>query len=198
MQVYNTSTLLADLSKQTSGILNDVENVWSKLPVEALHHSPGAGKWNALQCIEHLNSYGRYYLPEIEKAISGKPAGSTTLPTEFTPGWLGDYFTRSMQPKDNGKLKKMQAPKGHRPGLNLDTEAVLNEFREQQTQMLKLLALAKNIDLNSVKVPISIARFIKLKLGDVFMFILAHNLRHITQGQKAIAGFSGTRQMRRA
>ncbi|WP_315818041.1 DinB family protein [Paraflavitalea speifideaquila] len=29
---------------------------------------PAAGKWSVAQAIEHLNSYGRYYLPLMQKA----------------------------------------------------------------------------------------------------------------------------------
>ncbi|TDH25537.1 hypothetical protein EXU57_12575 [Segetibacter sp. 3557_3] len=133
----------------------------------------------------------------MEKAMASTKPGATST-ADFTPGWLGDYFTRSMRPKADGKLKKMQAPKGHQPGLNLDGEAVINEFREQQQQLLNLLERAKTTDLNAVKVPISIARFIKLKLGDVFMFFVAHNERHIKQAQTAIAGYSNARLLRRA
>jgi hypothetical protein len=49
-----------------------------------------------------------------------------------------------------------------------------------------LLEQAKQIDLNRTKVPISIAPFIKLKLGDVFMFLVAHNFRHVLQVNNAI------------
>ena len=53
--------------------------------------------------------------------------------------------------------------------------------------MLQLLEEAKSVDLNAVRIPISIAKFIKLKLGDVFMFLIAHNLRHVKQAERAIA-----------
>jgi len=50
-----------------------------------------------------------------------------------------------------------------------------------------LLEEAKSVDLNAVRISISIAKFIKLKLGDVFMFLIAHNLRHVKQAERAIA-----------
>lgn len=34
-----------------------------------LLRQPAENKWSLAQCLEHLNSYGRYYLLEIEKAI---------------------------------------------------------------------------------------------------------------------------------
>jgi len=49
------------------------------------------------------------------------------------------------------------------------------------------LNTAKKFDLNAVKVGISIAPIIKLKLGDVFRFMIAHQVRHILQAERALA-----------
>jgi hypothetical protein len=50
-----------------------------------------------------------------------------------------------------------------------------------------MLEQSKKINLNKARVPISIAKFIKLKLGDVFGFLIAHNQRHILQAERALA-----------
>jgi len=49
------------------------------------------------------------------------------------------------------------------------------------------LNTAKKFDLNAVKVGISIAPIIKLKLGDVFRFMIAHQVRHILQAERALS-----------
>jgi hypothetical protein len=69
-----------------------------------------AGGWNVLECLEHLNLYGDFYLPEIRKRIveSSFPPGEY-----FKSGWLGDYFVKSMEP---GKtMKKMKTFKDKDP-----------------------------------------------------------------------------------
>ena len=53
--------------------------------------------------------------------------------------------------------------------------------------MLLLLHQARRINLAKIRIPISIATYIRLKLGDVFMFLIAHNIRHIKQAERAIA-----------
>jgi len=40
-------------------------------------------------------------------------------------------------------------------------------------------------DLNQ-RLPISVASFIKLKLGDVLLFVVAHNGRHLKQANRAL------------
>lgn len=150
---------------------------------------PAPGKWSVAQVIAHLNSYGRYYLPAIEKSMreSSFPAAAW-----FNSGWLGDYFTRIMQPGKNGAItNKMKAPKDHRPALIIDSEAVITEFLEQQHHLLHLLEWAKEKDLGRMRTPISIAKFIRIKTGDVFRFLIAHEQRHFVQIQNALAMIKG-------
>ena len=183
MPVYQTNELIQKLQEQTENFLKEAISEWQMMPSEILLKQPAANKWSAAQCLEHLNSYGRYYLPAIEMAIkSSKKKGQKPLET-FATGWLGNYFTNLMKPSD--KMKKMAAPKEHTPIINLDVVKVVAEFIDQQEKMLKLLEDAKSISLSDTKVAISIAKFVKLKLGDVFLFLAAHNERHILQAEKA-------------
>ena len=143
-----------------------------------LVQQPAPGKWSVAQVIEHLNSYGRYYLPQLQKALE-----RSTYPAKvnFTPGWLGDYFTKSMLPKQNRVTNKMASPKDHRPTPDIDPKTVMDEFEQQELLMLELLNKAKHTDIGRLRIPISIARIIKLKMGDVFRFIMAHQQRHFVQ-----------------
>lgn len=149
---------------------------------DVLLRQPAPGKWSAIQAFEHLNSYGRYYLPAIEKAMQ-----DTKLTKEwFTPGWLGDYFTNMMLPKNGVVTNKMQAPKDHRPPPNLDVKLVFEEFLKQQHQLLNLLEAAKKKNISAIRVPISISKLFKLKLGDTFRFLIAHEQRHLVQVHLAL------------
>ncbi len=140
---------------------------------------PGAGKWSVAQVLEHLNSYGCYYLPQIEKSLSGS---SSFVMEWFRPGWLGNYFTKIMRPGKDGKIgNKMKAPKNHTPVLTLDINNVLHTFMEQQHRLLNLLEDAKGKDIGNIRTPISISRFFRLKTGDTFRFLIAHEQRHFVQ-----------------
>jgi hypothetical protein len=186
MRVYQTEQLLTNLQNSTEQFLNKVINEWQMMAPVHLLRQPDENKWSAAQCLEHLNSYGYYYLPAIEKAIDAAGAKSNTSTAEFKSGWLGNYFTKLMEPKE-GKQMKMKAPKEHQPIPELDSDSVIREFIDQQERLLLLLEKARNIDIQKVRVPISIAKFIKLQLGDVFNFLIAHNRRHMVQAEKAIA-----------
>ncbi len=184
MPTYNTTRLLRELHEKTETFLQEAISEWQMMPAEVLLMQPSANKWSAAQCLEHLNSYGRYYLPAIENAIvEAREKGKLPAPS-FNSGWLGNYFTNMMKPSP--KMKKMASPKDHLPKANLNAVAVISEFIDQQEKLLKLLELSRDVDLNKTTVAISIAKFIKLKLGDVFLFLLAHNERHIVQAENAL------------
>ncbi len=185
MSNYNSQKLIAELKSQTLQYLNLAEKDFMNLSHEQFAQRPKPGAWSANECLQHLNSYGNYYLPEIEQALQFAMVEDEQK--EFKSGWLGAYFTKSMQPKSDGSLaSRMNSPKAHIPLGILDTREVIDTFIAQQKRMLALLEKASKVDMNKVRVPISIARFIRLKLGDVFMFIVAHNHRHILQAQRAV------------
>ena len=97
-------------------------------------------------------------------------------------GWLGDYFTKIMKPGADGKIaNRMQAPRNHRPRLVFDRDSVINEFLEQQFTLLNLLHDAKRKDIGAIRTPVSISKLIKLKTGDTFSFLIAHDQRHLIQ-----------------
>lgn len=150
-----------------------------QLPVSRLLQQPAPGRWSVAQVMEHLNTYGRYYLPKLQEVISN----NKSEPSEwFVPGWLGGYFTNSMMPKPDGTIgNKMKAFKNHTPVPELDAAKVIQEFEQQEVLLLQLLNKAQQVNLNRARIPVSIAPFIKLKMGDVFGFIIAHHQRHFVQ-----------------
>ncbi len=184
MKSYVTDELLSELYEQTEFMLTRAIADWQLVPHSKFALRPSANAWSANECLQHLNSYGRYYLPAIQKAIQKATPGATN---HFNSGWLGNYFTNMMLPKENGSLAlKMKSPKDHAPVKILESHQVIAEFIDQQETLLKLLHAARQIDLNKVKVGISIAPFIRLKLGDVFMFLVAHLIRHSQQADRAL------------
>ncbi|WCM43414.1 DinB family protein [Flavobacterium sp. CBA20B-1] len=138
--------------------------------------------WSVLECLEHLNLYGNFYLPEIKNRIE---TSTTKATAEFKSGWLGNYFAQSMLPKD--KLNKMKAFKSMNPIHSSLSKNTVTVFIDQQKQLLDLLNASRTVNLNKVKTSISITTLIKLKLGDTFRFVIYHNKRHVVQAKKVLA-----------
>lgn len=187
MPTYQSNQLITKLQQQTETLLNKAIQEWQMIAPEKFSQQPAENSWSAKQCIAHLNMYGDYYLPAIEAAILKAKEQKTTAPKEFTSGWLGDYFTNMMLPGTNERPpKKMKAMKHYISLNNEDSDKVIATFIDQQEKLLQLLEDATVVNMSTTKVAISIAKFIKLKLGDVFMFLIAHNYRHVLQAETAL------------
>lgn len=173
--------LIDDLVNRTHRILNEAEEL-KTLPEKSLQWRPAPKSWSVLECLEHLNLYGRYYLPEINKRINaGKSSHTGHL---FKSGWLGNYFANSMLPKET--LNTMKTFKNMNPIHSDLNKNVIDEFISQQRQILNILEKCRRINLNKTKTSISISNFIKLKLGDTLRVVIYHNQRHMVQAQKAL------------
>lgn len=172
---FQSDKLISDLIEITNQHLQFAQKLQHKSD-EELNFRKSTDSWNTLECIEHLNLYGRFYIPEINKRINSTQTISQEV---FSSGLLGNYFANSMLPK--AKLNKMKTFKNMNPiHKNLDRD-VLDEFISQQNQMLELLEKSRKVNLGKVKSSISITSLIKLKLGDTFRIVINHNTRHIQQ-----------------
>jgi hypothetical protein len=182
MKKIESGQLLDDLLADTRRIIAQATSLKTEDPADLLEQ-PVPGKWSVIQVLEHLNGYGRYYLTAIEEAIQSDKKAAPY----FKPGWLGDYFTKLMAPKEGEVPNKMQSPKAYRPPATLDAFPVLNTFLEQQQYLLQLLEQARIKNLNSIRIPISISKIIRLKLGDTFRFLIAHEERHFIQVKNTLS-----------
>lgn len=167
--------------------MTTVEEKLHHLPAPVLLLPPAQDKWSAIQCLEHLNTYSRFYLPQISRAIEQGYARQQSATASFKSGWFGNWFTKTMQPKPDGTLPmKMQSPKSARPVTDLDAAKVIAEFLADQQQLLLLLERAEGVNLQRLRVPTSLGKWLKLSLGDTFRFVIAHEERHVLQALRAV------------
>jgi hypothetical protein len=153
----------------------------SLLPFELLNKRPSPANWSALECFEHISLYSDFYNPSIKKAIT---QSSTKPVKDYKSGWLGEYFVNTMLPK--GKLNKMSTFKDKNPIYTTLDASAISRFIANQEELKRLILSAKSIDIGKTRCPISIAKGIRLKLGDVFRFLINHNTRHINQIKRII------------
>lgn len=170
-----SENVIQTLLEQTRQVINQAEKL-KTYDLRILTWKEQATSWSILECLEHLNLYGDFYLPQIESKIK---SSDTEPELEFKSGLLGNYFAESMLPKE--KLNKMKTFKDKNPlNANLD-KAVIDKFIHQQIKLLDLLNQSRTVSLNKVKIPTSISGLLKLKLGDTFQFFINHILRHLDQ-----------------
>ncbi len=181
-----SENLLQTFLEQTRQIINQVEKL-KTYDLQILTWKENDTCWSILECLEHLNLYGEFYLPQMENKIENS---TTKAEVEFKSGMLGNYFTKSMLPKV--KLNKMKTFKDKNPlNANLD-KTVIDRFINQQIKLLDLLNQSRKVSLNKVKIQTSISSLIKLKLGDTFQFFINHIIRHLNQVDRIQASMNNT------
>lgn len=175
-----TEKLLQNLLEITRESINSVEHL-KRQPIDFLNWKQNSENWSVLECIEHLNRYGNFYIPEITNKIRNSKYKSSEI---FKSNWLGKYFSKSVS--YNEDLNKMKTFKSMNP-LNSELDIrTLEEFINQQHQIIELLDKSKNVNLDKTKTAISISTLIKLRLGDTLRVLIYHNERHIRQAEKTI------------
>lgn|SRR5574343_1416858 len=173
----SSQELLKELKNITAQALQTVYS-FKDLSSEQLNYRTHEKSWSILECLEHLNLYGDFYLPEMERAIL---QSKTTATTEFKSGLLGNYFAELMRAE---KAKKMTSPKDKNPIHSSLSETSILRFEKQAERLRHILQLSENVNLNQVKCSISISRIIRLKLGDTLRFYIYHIDRHIQQANR--------------
>ena len=181
---YNSNALLDSLTADVREIILASEKL-QKLPASLLAQPPAPGKWSIAQVLAHLNFYARQYMEAIEKKLhlhQTKPA------IAFHPGWFGNYFTNLMKPgAGNSISKKMKSPKNAEPEQQPDAAKELQVFLMHQHHLLNLLQVAKSADLQAMRIPTTLTKLIRLRLGDTFRFLIAHEQRHLVQIENTLS-----------
>jgi hypothetical protein len=175
-----TQELLRDLTDRTKRTMEIARN-YRDLSVSQLNFKTDRESWSILECLEHLNLYGDFYLPEMEAQILKAPH---TPSSQFKPGVLGNYFANLMLPKPDGNIKKMKSPKDKNPAASLLLVSTIDRFLKQQEHLLNLLEMAQKVNLTQTKTAISISKMVRLRLGDTFRFYIYHIDRHIAQAER--------------
>jgi len=183
MNKFKSEELINQLQADVRQIIAATEHLQTADPVK-LNYCPAEGSWSVAQVLDHMNAYTRYYLPAIEKSMIHISKDTNAW---FVPGFWGNYFTKMMMPKNVYEVKnKMRTMKGYTPGKGLNVDLVFKEFFQHQNKLLQLLEVSKRRNLDSIRIPISITKLIRFKLGDTFRFLIAHEQRHMIQARNAV------------
>lgn len=173
--------LIKRLDVELDRQINVVVEQFQNLSDEELNRGGENSGWSIAQNLEHLNMYFDYYLPAIKKALENAEPDSKS--GQFRSGWLGKYFSDSM---DYRNQKKIKAFKDYIPANHLDSSEVIQKFIQNEEELLQLVRKSSDYNLTKIRVAISLTKWITMRLGDVFQFVILHNERHLVQAQSRL------------
>lgn len=181
MKGKNSIELLEDLELITNQLLTFLTNRIAPLSLNQLKWSQG-GSWSCSEVIQHMNAYAAHYHPTLLNKMRSEDNEQPV--SVFVSSPLGASAWKSMRLGNAGNIRrKFKTPKLFNPAKNklLDRPHFLEECEQHQRVMLNMLNEAKKVNLRKVKIPWSLSRLIRLRLGDALMFIVYHNRRHQQQ-----------------
>ncbi|GAB3011742.1 DinB family protein [Spirosoma pulveris] len=182
MQPIDKASWLASLGGQVECHIQEALQYFQNLDEDSLCRPSPTGGWSIAQCLAHLNSYGYYYLPYLQRGIERQLASTSGDP--YVRSWLGTFLIRLMDP--DRSQTKFKSIKRHQPTQTLDPHAIVATFVDQQEVMLGLLIRAQHANVNAIRIPLSISPFMRLSAGEVFEFLVIHTKRHLIQAKRNI------------
>ncbi len=181
----NASQLLKEEAHRAKAIVNELKRLHTDLSQDQLYWKPNQNTWSVVECVEHINTACRHYIPEMTRKIQSAPTNN--VEKEFQSGLLGNYLANMMAPKSNGQIKgKMKTLGKFEPRtktIDLDARLVFDECIDHHKKLLTLIEKATHVDLNKVRVTSAIGAIIRFKLGDCFRFNTSHHERHLLQAR---------------
>lgn len=178
MSAAERAAELEEYRRQTEAIKIDAEKLLSGLSDADFNWTPQPGRWSIAECIDHLNTTGRQFLPVLDRMIEEGRARKLFAKGPFKHGFLGNWVVRSSEPPPKIKFK---APKLFRSTPAQALAEVGPAFMELQEQLLKRIEEANGLNLSRIKAPSPVTKLLKISLGQWLAMILAHERRHLWQ-----------------
>jgi len=177
-----TQWVLSEVRTITERNIQVLKQRINGLSDKQLQWKPNESAWNIMEITAHLNEYARFYheafLRRIEKTRFREPREN------FVSSPLGRSAWMSMKLGNAKNVKrKFNSPKSYNPTIapELVKADGLETLVKGQRELLQILELAATVNIRKVKVPISISKIIRLRLGDGLLFVAYHNERHVQQ-----------------
>jgi hypothetical protein len=179
--------LLQELIDKTEANRSFIKKSVIHMSSNQLNWQKNNQSWSINHVLGHLNEYAKYYHTEFKRKI--EHTRFTEPLDSFVSSPLGKSAWRAMKLGNAQNIKRsFKSPKLYNPLINtsIATTDPSDEFIANQTVLIDLLNAARNVNLKKVKIPISISKIVRLRLGDALQFVIYHNERHMQQIKRII------------
>jgi len=176
-----------------SDLTGRAEALFRRHTPEELLRKPALDAWSVAQCIEHLTTSLRLYLPAFEATLSaGGPRGNG--PYRYGP--VARLWIRLIEPGG----PKMPAPPKMRPrgvgkdeggkAAPVDPSVTLQEFNAAHARLVDLIRLSDGLDLARIRMASPVIPILRFPVGAWFETCIAHGRRHMAQAERVSAGLA--------
>ena len=177
----------AEALRELGRLREEIEALACGLDEEAFLRKPGEDRWSAGECIAHLNATARPYLDKLPGALAEARRAGLTGDGPVKRGILGRLFLWALEPPARVKVK---APRAFLPKPNQSKDEIMREFRNIRDELGAVIEGSGDLDWSRVKMGLPTIPQFKLRLGEIYAVLLAHERRHLWQAKKAIGATS--------
>jgi hypothetical protein len=183
MAVFSRTSLITELLDRTE-LLKANTQTFLRLEDRQLQQRPRPGAWSISEVYGHLNLSMDQSIRVILSRIALAP---DTNSDEYISGWLGDLACMIIMPRPDGSVFKLKARKSYCvEAANIDAREELSIFLRHCDALDDILRHVASKDLRRITIPFFLPRLLRLRLGDVLRFLVAHGERHLLQAQRVM------------
>jgi hypothetical protein len=180
---------LQSLITAANTIAAEAKSRFGGLTPAQLNWKPSPERWSVAQCFDHLITTNKGYFPAIDGVLAGhKPTFWERMPV--LPGLGGKMLIKVVDPKSTRKFK---APKKFQPMQSDVRASVINDFVDQQQQVIEKMKATEHLDVENIVITSPVTAVMTYSLMDAYRVIVVHEQRHFQQAQRVTeeAAFPG-------
>ena len=171
------------------GVLSDLQSaekeaseIIARTSATQANWQPNEGRsWSIVQCLSHLARTNRIYAAAMYEAVGRANVHSERASQGISPGFLGAWFIRSLEPPVR---KRMKAPSKVHPVIQADYKDALAEFVDSHEPLRRVIEVASGVDVNRIRFKNPFIPFLRFTLGTGLLVISAHDRRHLWQANQ--------------
>ena len=145
----------------------------SELAYLQLGWRPPDGGWSIAQVVEHLILTDEPYVTRLPALLAKAPRGGAP----YKPSLLGNFIISAVRPQ---QARKTKAFKGFQPGPEPRANAIADYIRIRE-RLADIMEQSKGLDLNRVKMKSPVMGLIRYNVGDAYVILTQHTMRHLQQ-----------------
>ena len=176
-----TTADLVTLLSEANLVIENARSWFGALTPTQLNWKPSAERWSVAQCFEHLLTTNKGYFPLIDDVLSGQKTKSVWQRVPIFPGIWGKLLVKSMDPTTKRKVK---APKKFQPSASDIGPTIIEDFTEQQLQLIASMKATEHLDVAKIIIPSPVTAVINYSLLDAYRLIVVHEQRHSLQAKR--------------
>ncbi len=139
---------------------------------------PTIGRWSISDCLGHLNILGSEQLAVIDAGIREARTQGWFSAGPFAVGFLAGRLIASTEPPVRHRRR---AEEHFVPESDQSADIVVPAIVDLQEQLVGRIRLANGLDLARIRVRPPGHRLLKLGMLEFFLFLAAHQRRHLAQ-----------------